>query len=97
MDDVSMWMGREGPESGMCSCDSPEAEFWDEILSCAVSANYSKVADEECLTKVEWQAALRKSNVVVQWDPDQEPLMNKKYHRRAIQLGIRPDLLKRFG
>jgi hypothetical protein len=27
-------------------------EFWDEILSCAVSANYSKVADEECLTKV---------------------------------------------
>jgi hypothetical protein len=90
MDDVSMWMGREGPESGMCSCDSPEAEF----LGCA---NYSKVADEQYLTKVEWQAALRKSNVVVQWDPDQEPLMNKKYHRRAIQLGIRPDLLKRFG
>jgi hypothetical protein len=46
---------------------------------------------------IEWQAALRKSNVVVQWDPDHKPLMNKKYHRRAIQLGIRPDLLKRFG
>ena len=52
---------------------------------------------EQCLTKEKWRAALGKSNIVDQWDPDHEPFTNKKFHRRAIQLGIRPDLLKCFG
>jgi len=32
----------------------------------------------------------------LQWDPDHEPFTNKKYERRAIQLGLRPAMLEAF-
>jgi len=70
--------------------------FWDEILVEAVPASYNHEAKNIYKTRDEWQAALRKSKVVMQWDPDHEPFSNNKYPRRAIQLGLRPEFVNRF-
>lgn len=71
-------------------------DYWDEILSQAVSANYNE-NQSQYETREAWQTDLKNAGVVMQWDPDHEPFTNDKYKRRAIQLGIRPTLLKKFG
>lgn len=43
-----------------------------------------------------WQAALASSEVVLQWDPDYPP-SGPKLRRRAIQLGLRGEILRRFA
>ena len=69
-------------------------EFWEEILSNAMSTSWDQ---EKYPIREEWNTKLRESDVVMQWDPDHEPFTNEKYSRRAIQLGIRNDMLKSFG
>ncbi len=71
--------------------------FFDKILAEAVHAQYNKETGEIYETREEWQKALRRAKIVMQWDPDHEPFTNHKYSRRAIQLGIRPELLKYFA
>lgn len=44
----------------------------------------------------EWQNALKQSEVRLQWDPHHDP-DSKTNQRRAIQIGIRGEYLKRFG
>jgi len=43
-----------------------------------------------------WKAALASSEVRLQWDPDHDP-HGAKLDRRAVQLGLRGDVLKQFG
>lgn len=43
-----------------------------------------------------WRKFLNKSEVRIQWDPHHDPL-GKKLDRKAIQIGIKGKLLKRFG
>jgi Domain of unknown function (DUF4291) len=43
-----------------------------------------------------WENALKTSDVRLQWDPDHDPL-GKKLQRRAIQIGMRGDILKKFA
>lgn len=43
-----------------------------------------------------WKAALAGSEVRLQWDPDHDP-SGASVERRAIQLGLRGDILKRYG
>jgi len=71
--------------------------FWDKILEEAEAASYNVDSRRRYLTKDAWQKAMRGASVVLQWDPDHEPFTNAKYTRRAIQLGIRPVLLRRFA
>ena len=63
-------------------------------MSQAVSTSWNK---EKYNTREEWKDEMSKSDVIMQWDPDHEPFTNEKYSRRAIQLGIRNNMLKRFG
>lgn len=44
----------------------------------------------------DWKTAINESDVRLQWDPDHNPL-GAKLQRRAIQLGMRGDILKKFA
>jgi hypothetical protein len=65
---------------------------FDQILGEAVPSSFSRVAFR---TKEEWRKALAASSVRLQWDPDHDP-RGVPVERRAIQLGIRGVILKRF-
>jgi Domain of unknown function (DUF4291) len=47
-------------------------------------------------TREQWEHAVRRSNVRLQWDPDHDP-GGAKLERRAIQLGLRGRTLERFA
>lgn len=65
-------------------------EFWEEILEQAVVSSFIDGNEEE------WKRRVKESNVRLQWDPDHDPL-GLKQPRRAIQLGLRGEMLRRFG
>ena len=67
--------------------------FFDTVLSNAVHSSFDPTIYE---TIEEWQKRLRKADVVLQWDPDHEPFTNHRYPRRAIQLGLRPNIMSKF-
>lgn len=67
--------------------------FFDEILEAAVPSTFNP---ELFATREEWQACVRKSSVRLQWDPDHGP-SGQKVERRAVQLGLRGDVLRRYG
>jgi Domain of unknown function (DUF4291) len=46
-------------------------------------------------TEALWKEALNRTEVRLQWDPDHDPFGNK-LERKAIQLGMKGDLLKSF-
>lgn len=63
------------------------------IVGQAVASSYiaGQYASHE-----DWQAALARSDVRVQWDPDHDPYGNK-LSRKAIQLGLRGTTLQDFN
>ena len=67
--------------------------FFDEVLQQAVASSY----DASLFSRQdEWKQAIQNSNVRLQWDPDHDPLGNC-LKRRALQLGLRGDMLRRYG
>jgi hypothetical protein len=68
-------------------------EFFDGILAQAVLSTYH---EEHYPTREQWQGALASSLVRLQWDPDHDPA-GAKLERRAIQLGLRCEVLEAFG
>lgn len=67
--------------------------FFDRVLSLAVPSTYGASAHA---TREAWQSALAASNVRLQWDPDHGP-SGAPRERRAIQLGLRGELLRAFA
>lgn len=67
--------------------------FFDEILRSAVVSSFEKSDFENHET---WQQAVDTSDVRLQWDPDHDPLGNQ-VERRAVQLGLRGDILRRYA
>lgn len=67
--------------------------FFDEILRSAVVSSFEKSDFENHET---WQQAVDTSDVRLQWDPDHYPLGNQ-VERRAVQLGLRGDILRRYA
>ena len=67
--------------------------FFDGLLEQAVPSTYPRqvYADRDT-----WQAAVQRSDVRLQWDPDHTP-QGGKCERRAIQLGLRGAVLKEYG
>ncbi|SDR82453.1 protein of unknown function [Polaribacter sp. KT25b] len=59
-------------------------------------AVHSDFKEEIYVTKENWKSQLAKSKVRLQWDPDHGP-DGEKLERRAIQIGIKGDLLEKFG
>lgn len=62
------------------------------ILSEATISSYDK---ELFATQEEWKIELDKTEVRLQWDPDHDPF-GIKQNRKAIQIGMKGDLLKKF-
>lgn len=63
------------------------------LLEEAVHSDYK---EEIYVTKENWKSRLARSKVRLQWDPDHNPY-GEKLERRAIQIGIKGDLLEKFG
>jgi hypothetical protein len=68
-------------------------EFFDSLLAQAVKSSWDP---ERFATREEWEQAVSRSAVRLQWDPDHDP-SGAKVERRAIQLGLRGDVLEAFG
>jgi hypothetical protein len=87
----SGWGTKEGQETTLGL--RLRRQFFDSILAQAVASglNQSDQASQEA-----WKASLATSNVRLQWDPDHNPHGNA-VARRAIQLGLRGQVLEDFG
>ncbi|GAB4543894.1 MAG: DUF4291 domain-containing protein [Pleurocapsa sp.] len=66
---------------------------FDIILEQAVTAKYNS---ELYSTKAQWQQAVQRSDVRLQWDPDRTP-RGGRLARRAIQLGLRGKILGAYA
>lgn len=67
--------------------------FFEALLAAAVASAWNP---DEYATTEDWSKAVGGSNVRLQWDPDHDPA-GAKQERRAIQLGLRGDVLEAFG
>jgi len=67
--------------------------FFDQLLDSAVESTFSR---ERHATREDWKEAVARSAVRLQWDPDHDP-RGAPQERRAIQLGLRGDVLAQFG
>jgi hypothetical protein len=87
----SGWATKEGQEHILSV--RLKRSFFDEVLGAAVASTFgsSGFASHD-----EWSRALAKSEVRLQWDPDHDPHGNR-VERRAIQLGLRGETLRRYG
>ncbi len=66
---------------------------FDKILTLAVPSRF----DGRLYKSVEeWKDCVQKSNVRLQWDPDHDPF-GEKLERRAIQLGLRGDIVQDYS
>jgi hypothetical protein len=67
--------------------------FFDRLLELAVPSTFDS---ESFSSHEEWKSAVASSEVRLQWDPDHDPNGNP-LERRALQLGLRGDILEAFG
>jgi hypothetical protein len=87
----SGWGTKEGQEVTLAGRLRRDA--FDEILRLAV---HSSFVPEVYGTQEAWQRAVAGSDVRLQWDPDHGPSGNP-VERRAVQLGLRGDVLARYA
>jgi hypothetical protein len=67
--------------------------FFDQVLAQAVTSTFDATRFS---TRDEWQAAVQRSDVRLQWDPDHLPT-GAPCERRAVQLGLRGKSLEAYG
>jgi hypothetical protein len=87
----SGWGTKEGQEVTLAVWIKRQA--FDAILREAV---HSSFVPEVYAGQDEWKHAVARSSVRLQWDPDHDP-SGAKMERRAIQLGLRGDVLTRYA
>jgi hypothetical protein len=87
----SGWGTKDGQEA-VLAITIPRVLF-DDILAAAVPSSFAPAlyADRDA-----WQRAVAASEVRLQWDPEHGP-GGEPLARRAIQLGLRGSMLKRYG
>ena len=68
-------------------------EAFDTILANAVWSSYNP---DLYPTEKDWKHAVKRSDVRLQWDPDHSPT-GGKLERKAIQLGLRGELLALYA
>lgn len=68
-------------------------DFFERVLASAVPSSFVSELYE---SKAEWKAAIQRSDVRLQWDPDHDPY-GASLERRALQLGLRGAVLGEYG
>jgi len=68
-------------------------ESFERYLSKAVWSSFNA---DVYNSREDWQLAIKSSSIRLQWDPDHNPY-GKKIDRRAIQIGIRNEEIRRFS
>lgn len=63
------------------------------ILAAAVPSSFDRAVFE---SDEQWREAVAKSSVRLQWDPDHDPY-GQPVERRAIQIGLRGEMLASYG
>ena len=85
------WATKPGQESVLAI--RLRRSFFESLLEQAVSSVFEP---RLYVTRDEWRTAVVRSSVRLQWDPDHDPAGNKTA-RRAIQLGLRGEVLKQYA
>jgi len=85
------WATKEGQEHILAV--RLRRSFFDELLRRVVPSAFES---RRHATQAEWQTAVANSEVRLQWDPDHDP-SGKPLERRAVQLGLRGSMLRRYG
>lgn len=85
------WAQKEGQEVVLAV--SLLRTAFDEILAAAVPSSHDT---RRYATREDWQRAVARSDVRLQWDPDHGPSGNR-VERRAIQLGLRGRTLAQYA
>jgi len=67
--------------------------FFNDVLEKAVPSSFNS---QSYSSNEEWKKAIQNSDVRLQWDPDHDPAGNK-CERRAIQLGLRGEMLEKYS
>ncbi len=87
----SNWGTKEGQE--VILAIHLKRSAFDFILAEAVHSSYTSKVYE---SQQQWKKAVARSNVRLQWDPDHSP-RGGKLKRRAIQLGLRGDMVAKYA
>lgn len=87
----SGWGTKEGQETTL-AVTIPCALFEDILIQAVPSTYAAGLYPDE----VAWKQAVSNSEVRLQWDPDHGP-NGQPLERRAIQLGLRGDMLRRYA
>ncbi len=87
----SGWGSKEGQEVTLAIWLRRSA--FEGLLAQAVLSQYS---GEQYTSEKEWQRAVQRSDVRLQWDPDHSP-SGAPLKRRALQLGLRGEALARYA
>jgi hypothetical protein len=85
------WATKEGQER-ILSVRLPR-DFFDDLLRAAVPSTFDPA---RYATNDDWKTAVAGSDVRLQWDPDHGP-KGQPLERRAVQLGLRGRMLRRYG
>jgi hypothetical protein len=86
----SGWGSKEGQEVTLAL--RLGRSFFDSLLAQAVPSSWDR---DQFTSEEEWSRAVGHSSVRLQWDPDHHP-SGAKLERRAIQLGLRGEVLEAF-
>ena len=87
----SGWGSKEGQEVTLAL--RIRRAFFDSLLAQAVPSSWDR---DQFASEAEWSRAVGRSSVRLPWDPDHDPA-GGKVERRAIQLGLRGEVLEAFG
>jgi hypothetical protein len=85
------WATKEGQER-ILAIRLPRT-FFDELLRSSVRSSRDP---ERFDSEESWRLAVAESDVRLQWDPDHDP-SGRALERRAVQLGLRGEMLRRYG
>ncbi|MFI5380122.1 MAG: DUF4291 domain-containing protein [Tepidisphaerales bacterium] len=87
----SAWGTKENQETTLAL--RIHREFFDSLLAAAVPSSWDR---DQFASEDDWSRAVSRSSVRLQWDPDHHPT-GAKIERRAIQLGLRGEMLELFA
>jgi len=87
----SGWGTKSGQETTLAI--TLRRQFFDDIYSKAIASSYHASGFDSIES---WKHAIATSEVRLQWDPDHGP-NGASLERRAVQLGLRGETLRRYG